>query len=88
MGTGSDIEKALIELKEPVNTLSGAIYTNTGILKSPIENLAITFEKFVVELNKSSEKTQKLTKWLIFWTGVMALAVIGQIITIILTNSS
>jgi len=67
------------ELDKNTNNISGAIYTNTGILKSPIDNL-------VTVLDNASNKTEKLTKALVFWTKIMALAVIGQIIVIILTN--
>ena len=37
-------------------------------------------------INKSSDISNNLQKWLIFWTAVMAFAVLGQIITIILTS--
>jgi len=74
------IENKILRLEKGVDTLSGAMYANAGILKSPIE-------KLVIGLDTSSKKTQTLTKWLIFWTGVMAFVVIGQIIAIILTQT-
>lgn len=74
------IENKIVGLDKSIDTLSGAIYTNVGNLKSPIENLVTAFDTF-------SKKTQTLTKWLIFWTCVMALAVIGQIIAIVLTRT-
>lgn len=64
-------------------SVSGAMHTTISNLQSPIDKLANSFDRFTNELNKSTEKTQTLTKWLIFWTGIMALAVIGQIIAII-----
>ncbi len=37
-------------------------------------------------IDKFSKTSNSLQKWLIFWTAVMAFAVLGQIITIILTS--
>ena len=73
------ITKGIPQLVESTDTLSGAIYSNTEILKSPMEDLVTAF-------NKTSKKTEGLTKALVFWTKIMALAIIGQIIAIVLTN--
>lgn len=73
------ITKGIPSLVESNNTLSGAIYANTEILKSPVENLVTAFDK-------TSKKTEELTRALVFWTKVMAIAIIGQIIVIVLTN--
>ena len=55
-------ESKILRLEKGVDTLSGAMYANAGILKSPIENLVIAFEKLVIGLDTSSKKTQTLTK--------------------------
>lgn len=82
------IQNTIVGLDKSINTLSGALYTNVENLKSPIEKLVTAFDT-------SSKKTEELTKGLVFWTKIMAiaiiiqaLAVIGQIIAIILTNSN
>ena len=54
------------------NRFGPTIKTSLGHLSENLENF-----------NKTSEKLQKQ---LILWTAIMALAVIGQIITIILTS--
>jgi len=81
------ITKGIPDLVESTNTLSGAIYTSTKNLKSPITDLVTTF-------NTSSKETKKLTNKLVFWTKVMAfaiimqaLAIIGQIIAILSTRT-
>lgn len=54
-------------------------------LVEPINKLNTNIENLNMNLKTSSETTSKLTKWLIFWTAIMALAVIGQILAIIFT---
>jgi nitrate reductase beta subunit len=82
----SDIERAIYGLHKEIDVLSGAIYTTTENLKIPIQNLATIFDT-------SSKKTEKLTKALVRWTRIMAIAiiiqaiaVIGQIVVIIWAN--
>jgi len=54
-------------------------------LVEPLNKLNNNLENLNLKLEESSNKTSKLTKWLIFWTAVMAVAVIGQILAIIFT---
>jgi len=54
-------------------------------LVEPINKLNANIENLNLKLEESSNKTSKLTRWLIFWTAIMAFAIIGQIIAIIFT---
>lgn len=69
------IMNTIVGLDKSMNTLSGALYTNTEILKSPVEDLVTAFNNF----SKSSNNLQ--TK-LIFWTKMMAGAIIIQALAI------
>jgi len=82
-------EKIIAGIKEGLNeSVSGAIHQSIGELAHPIQDL-----KNIADT--SSKKTEELSNKLVFWTKVMAfaiigqiLAVVGQIIAIIWTNSN
>lgn len=74
------IENSVIGLTKSLDEASGAITAHIENLKAPFNDLTISFRDLTTSFKDYSKKTGKLTKWLIFWTGVMALAVIGQII--------
>jgi hypothetical protein len=56
------------------------------ILENQIDELNKNLKSLNDSIKESSKTSNSLQKWLIFWTAVMAFAVLGQIITIILTS--
>lgn len=56
------------------------------VLREQIDNLNKNLENLNKQIKNGSESSNKLQKWLIVWTCVMAFAVLGQIIAIIWTN--
>lgn len=79
MGTGTKIENSVIGLTHSLNEASGAITAH-------IENLKTPFSDMVNAFNNYSKETSKLTKGLVFWTKVMAIAIIVQVIIILVTT--
>jgi hypothetical protein len=69
------IVSTIAGLDKSMNTLSGALYTNIEILKSPVEDLVTAFNNF-------SNSSNNLQKKLIFWTKIMAGAIIIQALAI------
>lgn len=57
-----------------------------SVVLDEIKRLNGNLENLNNQIKEFSKTSNKLQKWLIFWTAVMAFAVLGQIITIILTS--
>ena len=55
-------------------------------LRQQIDELNGNLKSLNDSIKKYSNTSNKLQKWLIFWTAIMAFAVLGQIVTIILTS--
>jgi hypothetical protein len=56
------------------------------ILREQINKLNENLDNLNNQIKKGNESSINLQRSLIFWTRIMALAIIGQIITIILTR--
>lgn len=77
MGVGTDIKRELSAINKNIDTsVSGAIHQSIKQLASPIQEL-----KNIAD--NSSKKTEELSSKLVFWTRIMAFAIIGQILAII-----
>jgi len=72
------IEKNILGLSKALEEASGAITCHIENLKSPLNDLILAF-------NTYSQETKELTKGLVFWTKVMAIAIIIQILVILIT---
>ncbi len=76
MGDTQKIQQSLSGLSKSLDEASGAITAHIENLKAPFNEMINTFSDY-------SQETGKLTKGLVSWTKIMAIAIIVQSLAVI-----